>query len=317
MILNILKIIGLILLCLIGLVLLLLLLILLVPVRYRAEVQYDKENLQVHVRATWLLVFCFYLEFLQKELSYRFKILCIPVFDSKRMTEPKNTKPTQKKNHEKKTVSENSVPPEPAEKSGEKKDTGEIDNIIKEPGNGQDDASGEESSPTETESEETSENGTEDPKQKRFVFHFMHPAELYGIIVNKFLDVCDIIKKKLSMARRNLDKICKMITADENRELVLFLFGELKKIFRHLRPTKHGIYVKEGFADPSLTGQVFGAYSVLNNILALNFVLEPDFDEEVLEVKAYAKGRIRVLNLLIIGIRVYFNKTLRKLIRRK
>lgn len=166
--------------------------------------------------------------------------------------------------------------------------------------------------------QETAQETTQDTTQpKKIRWHFLHPAEIYDYIITKILSWLDVIEKKYRQVKRNIRKVFREIVSETNREYVLFILGEVKKIFKHILPRKHRIYLHLGFADPSLTGELLGAYAVIKNALGLNWILEPEFEQEVLEVKMQLKGRIQLLQLLIIAIRVYFNKTTRKLLRRK
>lgn len=324
MLIFLLKLIGIILLCILGILLAVILLVLFAPVRYYAEFEYNKEMLRLNVSVTWLVVFRFYMKLYQKDFSYKFKILFFDIINSGKKRETKKTPAKEKKaekmpdemqhSGQERAADENETEKaetiEKAETTETKTETTEKTEAPEKITEAKDGTI----SRTITDSTQEKQDAAEKNKKR---FSLMHPAELFDIIITKILDVCDIISKKLRAAGRNLDKVCEMITSPENKEMVLFILTQIKKLCRHIKPKKHGIYVKAGFNDSSLTGQVFGAYSVVNNILALNFILEPDFDREVLEARVYMKGRIRVINLLIIAIRVYSNKTLRKLIRRK
>lgn len=307
MLIFLLKLIGIILLSILGFVLVLLLLVLFAPVRYCAEAEYDKKTLRISARVSWLWIFRVYVDFMQNSLSYKVKVLFFHVINSEKQDKKKDKDKEKDKEkdkdwnngqekHVKKTEPEDVAGAEETPQEAEK---------LKEAEKLQ--AAGNADTSPETKAE----------KKKKFRLHFMHPAEIYDIIITGILDFCDCIGEKIHMAERNLDKLCKAVAAPENRDTVLFVLQQLRDICRHIKPKKHGIYVKAGFKDPSLTGEAVGAYSVVNSILSLNFILEPDFDREVLEIKAFMKGRIRVINLLITGIRLYGNKTLRKLIRRK
>lgn len=294
MILSILKIIGLILLVILCVILFLILLVLLVPVRYAAEFEYDKEHMRLDARVTWLAIVRAYVKLINKDFSYKVKVLFFNIMDSTAVPKEEPVKPVKNnvRTEPKETVQSPVSGPEEAVQAQETaEDTA--------------------ASPAKTEEilqEEPEKAEKQSRKQKKFHFPFsiMHPADIYDKIIRSLMDFS-----------RKLDKICAQIVSEENREMVLFVLEQIKKLCRHIRPRKHGIYLKVGMKDPSLTGQIFGAYSVINSVWGLHFILEPDFDHEVLEAKLYIKGHIRLISLLIIAIRLYSNKTLRKLIRRK
>ncbi len=296
MIFSILKIIGLILLVILCFILFLILLVLLVPVRYAAEFEYDSEHMRLDVKVTWLVIVRFYAKLLNKDFSYRLKVLFFRIMDSTAV----KTKTEQKETYETpcEPQSGEQIPESPVTKETVTETVEQVNHV-------------ETPQESSVQNEEEPEDGTQESKsRKKFSFHIpfrlMHPADIYDKIIRAFMDLS-----------RKLDKICAQIVSEENRETVLFVLEQIKKLCRHICPRKHGIYLKVGMKDPSHTGQIFLAYTVINRVWGLNFILEPDFDHEVLETKLYLKGRIRVINLLIIVIRLYSNKTLRKLIRRK
>lgn len=299
--LTFLKIIGTILLVILLVILALLLLVLFVPFRYNMEFVYNKDNLYLKAKVTWLLMFRFYLNFIEKKLAYKFKILFLTILNSEKT---KNTPLADKKVPAADTSSLISVKEQDIKtEEVEEKQNEEQEKVVREV----------------EEAVEQHKSTSEDTgkTKKRFSFKLLHPAEIYYNISQKIVDIFWKIRDAILTTERKLDKICAMIADPDNREAVVFVLRQVKTLLKHIAPTKHGIYVKAGFDNPATTGQVLGAYSVVNNILRLNFVLEPDFENEVLESKVFVKGRIRVVNLLIIGIKVITNKTIRKFIRRK
>lgn len=293
MILSILKIIGLVLLVILCVLLVLILLVLFVPVRYAAEFEYDDKSLRLDVKVTWLLsIIRCYAGLKNKDFFYKVKALFFSVIDSKRAPkeekEPKKEPPVQ--NTKQEAEAENVT-----KAAEERRQEPKTESVAREE--------------PEPEEEHTSKTAKQEPKAEkkfRFPFKIIHPADIYDKIIRALMDFS-----------RKLDKICAQIVSEENRETVFFVLAQIKELFYHIRPRKHGIYLKLGMKDPALTGQIMGAYSVLNSVLGMNFILEPYFDREILETRMYVKGHIRVISLIIIAIRLYRNKIIRKLIRRK
>lgn len=282
MIFTILKIIGIILLCILALILLILLLLLFAPFRYYSEATYDKEdnNLYVLLRFKWLIIFKVDVCFKDKALSYCVKALFFKIIDSNRIKKDTTNKASKQIEAPKK------------------------------------DSKAEEIKSAETKSEEIKHEEADAAENKKSLFWVLNPAVWYYRISESILGFFDRINNSRDKLVKKLFDICNMVSSEENRNLIVFLLAELKKILRHIKPLKHGIYIKEGFKDPALTGEIMAAYSVIKSISSLNIVVCPDFDEEVLSVQAYIKGRIRVFNLLVTGFKVYTNKSLKKLIRR-
>lgn len=311
MILSILKVIGLILLVILCVLLVLILLILFVPVRYAAEFEYNDKSLRLDVKATWLLsIIRCYAGLRNKDFFYKVKALFFSVIDSKRVPKEKKKKtPVVREEPRKEMPAEEHVKEQETSSSDIQEHTMETDVAEEEPSEEVKPQNVTEK-PDDVEKEPQNKNeqkSRKKPKKEfRFPFKIIHPADIYDKIIRTLMDFS-----------RKLDKIWAQIVSEENRETVLFVLGEIKKLLYHIRPRKHGIYLKIGMKDPALTGQIIGAYSVLNSVFGMNFILEPYFDREVLEAKLYIKGHIRVISLIIIAIRLYRNKIIRKLIRRK
>jgi hypothetical protein len=302
---SILKILGIIILCILAFLLLTILLVLFVPVRYNISVEFDKNKdiLDVRAVAGWLLFIKFILGYSDKRLSYKLKVFFFNVLNSDKPKAHKQKKAVTKAkpSEAKKTVQEAKISED--EKVSEEKKASEDEKAVPEA--------------KASEEKKTSEYKESVKESKKHSFVFLHPSEIYDIVINKILDVIERISALIKEILNNADKICRLAANEENRQFLLFLLGEIKSVFKAVLPKKHSIYLKLGFADPSLTGEILGAYSVIKHAFNLNFVLEPDFDREVIEAKFNIKGSIRVISLLVVGIRVYCNKTFKKLIRRK
>lgn len=316
MILSILKIIGLVLLVILCVLLVLILMVLLIPARYAVEFEYDDKALRLDVKVTWLLsVIRCYAGLRNKEFFYKVKALFFSIIDSTRTPKEEKTTKKQQKREEPSEHAERVQDIPSGEASGEhaasKPNDAAQGAVKQEPAQEEAAALKQEPPQGSVEPLEEPHSGSgkkqKKPRKKfRFPFKIMHPADIYDKIVRTLMDL-----------GRKIDKICAQIVSEENRETVLFVLAQIKELLFHIRPRKHGIYLKLGMKDPALTGQIMGAYSVFNSVFGMNFILEPVFDYEVIETRGYVKGHIRVISLLIIAIRLYRNKVIRKLIRRK
>lgn len=341
MLVSILKVIGIILLCILAFILLLLCLILFAPFRYSISAEFDKDKniLDASVKVSWILFIKFILQYSSKKLSYKLKVFFINILNSERVKKKKSDTQTENlddMSNEVQTESTDDISTEMQVEIQQEMQTEISPEIQTESTNdisteispemqiettndvssdigieSEDDVS------SEIQTDSLNDSSAENETKKKFSFTFLHPTEIFDIIFNKILDVVDGIRRSVSGIIKNIDKICKLITDPENQQFVMFALGEVKKVLKSILPKKHSIYLKLGLADPSLTGEILGAYSVIKNAFGLNFVLEPDFNQEVIEAKINLKGSIRIITLLIVAIRIYFNKTFRKLIRRK
>lgn len=297
--LTLLKIIGIIILVLLVLVIAIVLTVLLIPVRYSICADVN-EDTKVSLRISWLLgLIKVRADYSDNALNYNARLAFYPIADSSHPEKKK--KKTRKKKAGKKSADTFNTSDEAAHENEELKpditdkeslqqtENPSVSKADLEAGNVLD----LQETPKQTDYDKD-KAGKKIKRKKKYAF-----PDINGIIAG--------IAGKAG-------KILEMVNDNENKEFVIFILENLKKIISHIRPGKHDIYLYFGADDPSVTGQAYGAYCVINSILGLNFIFEPEFNKKILKLRAVISGRIRVLNLLTAGVKVYFNKTFRKLI---
>lgn len=308
MIWNILRVIGIILLCILALILVILFLVLLAPIRYRIMVDtddgYDLKKIDAKVTISWLLILKGRFFFSEGIFKKSLKILFFEILKDKNNETGKKTVANKQDepqdNKEPETVSSKTEPPETEAAS-----TG-IQDFME-----QDTESFDTGKPNETFAK------TNDKIKKKKAIPCIHIADLYAWITETIDRVLGRNRKKIRELKRNVHKIVNAINDPSNRDFVILVLKEIRKLLKLIWFKKHKIYVKLGLQDPSLTGEIYGAYSVVNSIFKMNFLLEPDFDEKILIIKAKVSGQIRLISIVIIALKVVTHKTFRKIIRRK
>ena len=106
----------------------------------------------------------------------------------------------------------------------------------------------------------------------------------------------------------------KQIKDEENRQLVTHILFRTKKLLLHIRPRKCRADVLFGTGSPDTTGYLLGIYSILSLSLPEQIDVTPDFMERKLEGHISARGRIVPAVLLFQLLKLYQDKTLRKLL---
>jgi hypothetical protein len=71
-----------------------------------------------------------------------------------------------------------------------------------------------------------------------------------------------------------------------------------------------------GTGDPADTAEVLAAYSALYPMLYKKVSYEPDFDRKVLKGDIHVKGHITLFTILYCVLVCYFNKDVKKTIKR-
>ena len=122
----------------------------------------------------------------------------------------------------------------------------------------------------------------------------------------------DLCKKK-DQAIEKLRMIKEFLYEPENKLGFLVLWKLLKKLGRHCGPKKWDCKVRFGTADPAQTGQILGIISSIGGMIGFMPDITPEFQEEVLDVDFFLKGRMQTYYLIWLIIEVWKNEDFHKL----
>ena len=287
--LAVLKILGIIVGSIIALILLLLLLILFVPIRYRMAGSF-KEAVKLQARASYLLHLLsvrFVLE--GKEQSLFVRIAGIPIkFGEKTASSKSKEKPekgkrkAKEKKPEKKPEKKTEKKPEKNPEKSPKSDT-EIKDDLK----------------NDIPETDTPEKGV-----------FKKFKDLY----NKIRSGWNSFKNKVSHLKESVTGILEFIENEENKEAIREALSGLGRILKNILPRRYRLWVHLGLEDPATTGEITGAVYAASALLGLHIDFEPDFEEKVIEAEGTAAGHIRIIAILIVILKLYHNKKIKKII---
>lgn len=140
---------------------------------------------------------------------------------------------------------------------------------------------------TESKKEIKKESGKEDKK----------PENKFTYTISK---ICDKIKE-----------IKAFLTEETHIQAFLRLKKELWYLLKKIKPDKMKGYLRFGLEDPYDTGRVLAGLSVLYPIYGECVQIYPEFDKEVLEGNLLVKGRIHLIHLLVVFLRIYRDKNVR------
>ena len=281
-ILYILKIIGIILLVILGLLLLMLLAVLFVPLRYKFNVRVKDEELYFDGTISWLLHLIHgRIKKDEGEFQIWLRILAIKVFDSQKMDKRRKAKQEESKkpSHRDVDLSEEITDKEPHKESS------------KEP-----------------------------PKAEKIVEEYIEVEEklsFMGKINNKIQNIIDKIKKVLKNIRDKIINFFKKIFDIRRKTILLveFIRDEINKkgfkvVYESLKNIKtSNAYRLElellfGTGDPCTTGQTLGMLSILYSLYGDHIEIRADFEQKIIEGRLDVKGRIRLVRLIIIVIKL-------------
>ncbi len=326
----VLKIAGIILAVLLGIVLAAAAAVLFVPVRYTADAQYDKNSGKkpvLHVRVTWLLhLFRFFMEY-NEGFKMRAQVLFFSLYDSEKLKEPEIKEQKEKTSKKKQKTGKRTVFDEQPQKSGVQAQENESKTEAEQTAEENPDESEAVCSPEQIDIQERKKTAKKKSrasrkkpslaeKFKRFVERIKQACRrIKAFFIRIAQTIRGIFDKSVSLKETVQEKTAhfsEMLQDEENRELVHFLWEQLKRLLQKIRPKKYRLRVRYGFEDSETTGWLAVRLAVLYGLLGLDIELIPDFEESVFEGEGMIKGKIRLAGILMIAGKVYFNRLVQK-----
>lgn len=354
-ILFILKIIGIILLVILGIILLAILAVLFVPVRYKVNAQYP-DRPYVDTRVSWLLHLVRCRIIYDKDLTIKAKILFFNLYghesEKKMKKQAKEAGKTifddmeEEKNRDYEKSGSDSSDHKVTNTAGDidsESAAAAKDRLIKNIANSKtQEQISEKVESQEKENQHVSlekeilhdssekeihDSSEEEPKYNkpgffrwirwickkavRKIKHWYHLIyALFTGIAHKTIDLKNTVTTKIT-------SVLETINDPENRELVAFLWSQIKILLRKIRPRRYKIRIHYGFEDPETTGKIAMYAAFAYGLLGIRMDLTPEFNQVILEGNVTLRGHVRVISLLIIALRVYTNRLVKKIIRKK
>ena len=109
----------------------------------------------------------------------------------------------------------------------------------------------------------------------------------------------------------NIEKWKAFIENERVRTALGLVFGNGKRLLKHVFPTKTQGWILFGFEDPSVTGQILAAAGMTCPIHQNRIELRPNFEEKVFESDVKIRGRVRLFVVLKEGLELYFDKNVK------
>ncbi|MCR5671811.1 MAG: DUF2953 domain-containing protein [Butyrivibrio sp.] len=303
-VLNVLKIIGIVLLVILAALLLLILLVLFVPVRYRIDARvpdtdldegFDPEKIWGRASFSWLLFV------LRGKYEWPAdKAFVLRVFGIK-LKSKKDGNEADKEQAE--DVGKESVESSSVEKTPEENDSASDDKI--------DDG--------EFENNNTCfDSDIDDSADEEKTF-----LDVLWDIIDKIENILktpqNVFEKIQYTISRVCDKITMIKTTLENdifKRAFSLVKRKLIKVLKMILPDKCDIDVTLGTGDPATTAEMMGIVGMLYPILYKKVRLTPDFERKAVSGTAHIKGHITVFTVIWSVAVCYFNKDVKKVIKR-
>ena len=289
-----LKIIGIILLIILGILVLSVCVVLFVPLRYqgKAEAKGTLGSVKAHLKFSWILhLVSGYVTYENKETKWQVRILWKKLNVEKKVSQDTSTV-------EEADVEEADVGEATVEENENEIKKGECEKEV---------FSEEASTEGEVEEGESSQDdGSKECKAQKSRVK-KRKKNIFEKIKYTFCDFCDKIKALI----KKKEKLQDFLTNEIHHSAWRKLKQEIWRLLRFLKPKKLFLNLHFGFEDPSVTGKVLAALSMLYPFYLDHINLEPEFDEKILEGDAYIKGTVRGLHLLVVIWNLFFDKNIK------
>ena len=336
--LSVLQVIGIVLLSILGLAVVIVLLVLLLPVHYKVRAEFDKEKgfFKANAKVTYI-AYMFHAEADadNSNFSYYLKFLGKKKIDSESDTDDDDEEEyaayaggTEKADilneieqapEKKSEAVDGSFEGEAADKAAADAPQGDPrteDPVLSEEEGDKAGYSGEEDAAGKEEAEK------EKPRAglKEKLGNLMEGIKrLYENTVYKLKNIGYTIEgvyDRINSAFKKVRYYKELLELEASKEAIEFGWKWLKYLLWHMRPRKIRGYLKLGQEDPADTGELLGLLCTLRPVCGRHFLVEPDFEREVLEGSFYMKGFLQLYVVAIVLAKYYFNKNFMRFVRR-
>lgn len=290
--LMILKIVGILIAIILGLLLLAMLILVFAPLHYRLDgsCKGTLDTVDVSLRFTWLYrIFGGYVSYQDGKSDWQVRILWKKLNVKKESANEENDLSQKEEMHQEKSQEEpnhaeekKDQPAMVSEDISEQKDDPEPKVIIK---------------------SETEESGT---KEKKHVW-IEKIKKIFYKIKYTFRKFCD----KIKIIGEKKERLIEFLTDEIHQNAFIKLKEELMRLLRFLKPKYLSGCVRFGFEDPSLTGKVLAWLSMFYGMYGEHLILQPDFQEKVLEGELHVGGKVRGSYFLIVLFYIWRSKEIR------
>lgn len=284
-----------------------------VPVRYRVDAGIEQQKVSGRAVFFWIfhIIDC-RIWYREDGMDYRLRIFGIPIAGLKQEKKDKSRKRKKKKPHKSKR---NKI-----EKSGEKNQEQpriSDESVTEQPKISEENVTKQKASdnnkiPTGKNNKDRRRTKVRARKPKRK--KFWRIRRFWDNLKQRFLDIMD----GAVTAKEKIQNIKKMILDETNKSVFGQVWRELRILIRHYSPRRAKGELAFGMEDPSKTGQILGALSVLPFWTRYKINIYPNFQAEAffVEGRLQMKGHIRLWHFLLSVIRLIKDKDVRLLLKR-
>lgn len=127
-----------------------------------------------------------------------------------------------------------------------------------------------------------------------------------------FRTVADAVRN----IRTEIDFYKNLWDKPQGKKSVEHLWREICYLLKKGKPTKIQGKLLFGTGDPATTGQALGVLGAVYGFLPEDLFITPDFENEVYEGTIDVKGRLRLIHLLIVAVRLLIDRDFRYVVKK-
>lgn len=126
-----------------------------------------------------------------------------------------------------------------------------------------------------------------------------------------FCKICDTIKN----IKNEISFYKELWKRPEGKAALLKGLSQLKYLWKKARPSKLQGNVVFGTGDPAATGQILGILGTIYGVLPQGVSIIPDFEEERYEGTIQIKGKLKLIHVLLIVIRLLSDRNFKTIVK--
>lgn len=126
-----------------------------------------------------------------------------------------------------------------------------------------------------------------------------------------FCKICDTIKN----IKNEISFYKELWKRPEGKAALLKVLSQLKYLWKKARPSKLQGNVVFGTGDPASTGQILGILGTIYGVLPQGVSIIPDFEEERYEGTIQIKGKLKLIHVLLIVIRLLSDRNFKTIVK--
>lgn len=305
----ILKIIGMLVLLVLGLALLLIFIVLFVPLRYRIDGKCEgtPESLELNVRFSWLLhLIAGHYTFRNRKSDWQIRVAWKHMHAGETAGESNAVDIQNKEKQEGDQEAEQKSFPQKGRKAEQEPCRKKGQEAEQEPCRKKERETEQEFSQKKEEQKELRKKPKKTKRKKRKGISDQITA-FFQKIKYTFAEICD----KIKLLTEKKEKLAEFIEHEIHRNAFTKVKEEIFRLLRFLRPKKMNGRIRYGFEDPYLTGKVLAGAGILYPFYGERLVIEPDFEEKVLEGEFQIRGHVRGFYAAVVLWNVVFHKDIR------